>query len=219
MFGHSTCLSRATCLPVFPVSFWPSRLFALTAAPPFPSRPVCPVRPPDQRAFLITLTRAGEDNARFRLTDLESTLNSFASADYDLQVGWGGGVRCWRLAVSGWRFYVRMCAYTTGGGVAFPLAVQPCWCTACFSVVADYDLQVRSGGGARCGRLRVRVWVALLVRLPRQALLSWQSVCCCIAGYDLQVRRLLAGTKGDQDPHVPSIYRSLGRSQSVDRYR
>jgi hypothetical protein len=40
----------------------------------------------DQRAFVITLTRAGEDNARFQLTDTESTFASFAGADYDLQV-------------------------------------------------------------------------------------------------------------------------------------
>ncbi|GFR40577.1 hypothetical protein Agub_g1157 [Astrephomene gubernaculifera] len=42
-------------------------------------------RSKDQRAFVITLSRAGEDNKSFRLTDLESTLNSFAGADYDLQ--------------------------------------------------------------------------------------------------------------------------------------
>ncbi|WIA39090.1 hypothetical protein OEZ86_005231 [Tetradesmus obliquus] len=42
-------------------------------------------RSKDQRAFVITLTRAGEDNARFQLTDTESTFASFAGADYDLQ--------------------------------------------------------------------------------------------------------------------------------------
>jgi hypothetical protein len=34
---------------------------------------------------VITLGRAGEDNKSFRLTDLESTFNSFVAADYDLQ--------------------------------------------------------------------------------------------------------------------------------------
>lgn len=40
----------------------------------------------DQRAFVITLTRAGEDDKSFRLTDIDSTFASFAGADYDLQV-------------------------------------------------------------------------------------------------------------------------------------
>jgi len=39
----------------------------------------------DQRAFVITLTRAGEDNKSFRLTDIDSTFAGFAGADYDLQ--------------------------------------------------------------------------------------------------------------------------------------
>lgn len=39
----------------------------------------------DQRAFLITLTRAGEDNATFKVRDLESTFAGFAGADYVLQ--------------------------------------------------------------------------------------------------------------------------------------
>eukprot|EP00879_Flechtneria_rotunda_P002639 GHRR01002842.1.p1 GENE.GHRR01002842.1~~GHRR01002842.1.p1 ORF type:complete len:273 (+),score=75.84 GHRR01002842.1:66-884(+) len=42
-------------------------------------------RSKDQRAFVITLARAGEDNKSFRLTDIESTFASFAGADYDLQ--------------------------------------------------------------------------------------------------------------------------------------
>lgn len=41
----------------------------------------------DQRAFVITLTRAGEDDKSFKLTDIDSTFASFAGADYDLQVG------------------------------------------------------------------------------------------------------------------------------------
>lgn len=39
-----------------------------------------------QRAVVITLTRAGEDNKTFQLTDLDSTFQGFAGADYDLQV-------------------------------------------------------------------------------------------------------------------------------------
>ncbi|KAG2444061.1 hypothetical protein HYH02_009004 [Chlamydomonas schloesseri] len=42
-------------------------------------------RSKDQRAFVVTLARAGEDNKSFRLTDLDSTLSGFAGADYDLQ--------------------------------------------------------------------------------------------------------------------------------------
>jgi hypothetical protein len=41
----------------------------------------------DQRAFVITLTRAGEDDKSFRLTDIDQTFASFAGADYNLQVG------------------------------------------------------------------------------------------------------------------------------------
>lgn len=48
------------------------------------SRVVNP-RGKDQRAFVITLTRAGEDDKSFRLTDIDSTFASFAGADYDLQ--------------------------------------------------------------------------------------------------------------------------------------
>lgn len=37
-----------------------------------------------QQAFVITLARAGEDNASFRLTDVDNTLAGFAGADSDL---------------------------------------------------------------------------------------------------------------------------------------
>lgn len=46
----------------------------------------------DQRAFVITLSRAGEDNARFKLTDLDATFASFAGADYNLLVSHGTSV-------------------------------------------------------------------------------------------------------------------------------
>lgn len=42
-------------------------------------------RSKNQRAFVITLARAGEDDKSFKLTDLDSTFASFAGADYDLQ--------------------------------------------------------------------------------------------------------------------------------------
>ncbi len=44
-----------------------------------------------QRAYVITLSRAGEDNKSFRLTNLEATFQGFAGADYDLQVLLGAG--------------------------------------------------------------------------------------------------------------------------------
>jgi len=50
-----------------------------------PIQPTHPNPPPDQRAFVITLARAGEDNAGFKLTDIESTFAGFAGADYALQ--------------------------------------------------------------------------------------------------------------------------------------
>ena len=39
-----------------------------------------------QRAFVITLGRAGEDNKSFKITDFDQTFAGFAAADYDLQV-------------------------------------------------------------------------------------------------------------------------------------
>jgi hypothetical protein len=44
---------------------------------------------------VITLGRAGEDNKSFKLTDLDSTFQGFAGADYALQVGWCRGL-AWR---------------------------------------------------------------------------------------------------------------------------
>jgi hypothetical protein len=48
-----------------------------------------------QRAFVITLTRAGEDDKSFKLTDMDQTFASFAGADYDLQVGVLACCACW----------------------------------------------------------------------------------------------------------------------------
>ncbi len=36
--------------------------------------------------FVITFSRAGEDNKSFKVTDIEQTFAGFAGADYDLQV-------------------------------------------------------------------------------------------------------------------------------------
>lgn len=57
----------------------------------------------DQRAFVITLTRAGEDDKSFKLTDIDSTFASFAGADYDLQVGRPAGVGARQQATGGRR--------------------------------------------------------------------------------------------------------------------
>lgn len=38
-----------------------------------------------EKAFVITLGRAGEDNKSFKITDTDSTFAGFAGADYDLQ--------------------------------------------------------------------------------------------------------------------------------------
>lgn len=38
-----------------------------------------------QQVVLITFGRAGEDNKSFRVTDIETTIQGFAGADYDLQ--------------------------------------------------------------------------------------------------------------------------------------
>ncbi|KAL6765703.1 thylakoid lumen protein [Haematococcus lacustris] len=43
-----------------------------------------------QKAVVITLGRAGEDGKSFRLTDLDSTFQGFAGADYDLQDAFSG---------------------------------------------------------------------------------------------------------------------------------
>ncbi len=47
---------------------------------------VCPHACAGEQAFVITFGRAGEDNKSFRLNDIDSTLQGFAGADYDMQV-------------------------------------------------------------------------------------------------------------------------------------
>lgn len=39
----------------------------------------------NQQVFVITFSRAGEDNKSFKVTDIENTFAGFAGADYDLQ--------------------------------------------------------------------------------------------------------------------------------------
>ena len=41
-----------------------------------------------QAAYVVTFGRAGEDNKKFKLGDVEQTLAGFAGADYDLQASW-----------------------------------------------------------------------------------------------------------------------------------
>ena len=53
----------------------------------FPSLQVYNPKNKLQQAFVITLGRAGEDNRSFRLTNIDSTLEGFAGADYDMLVG------------------------------------------------------------------------------------------------------------------------------------
>lgn len=38
-------------------------------------------------AFVVTFGRAGEDDKNFKLGDVDSTLQGFSGADYDLNVG------------------------------------------------------------------------------------------------------------------------------------
>ena len=53
-------------------------------------RPQCTVSPHGcaavETAFTVTFGRAGEDNKKFKLGNVESTLQGFAGADYQLQV-------------------------------------------------------------------------------------------------------------------------------------
>ena len=59
---------------------------------------------------MIVLGRAGEDNKSFRLTDVDQTLQGFAGADYNLQVGGGG--------------QVATCRWGAGGGVGQATAIH-----------------------------------------------------------------------------------------------
>lgn len=68
-----------------PKLHWISTQAQLGTAANQPHLPSCALLS-GQSAFVITLARAGEDNVRFRLTDLDSTFAGFAGADYDLQV-------------------------------------------------------------------------------------------------------------------------------------
>eukprot|EP00892_Ulva_mutabilis_P002595 jgi/Ulvmu1/12336/UM089_0020.1 len=87
------------------------------------------------RAFVVTLARAGEDNKSFKLTDLDSTFQSFVGADYDLQdaVGSADEITSSRREVEGQVFYdylvpgsdaVYRASITVNGGKVFALFVS-----------------------------------------------------------------------------------------------
>lgn len=86
------------------------------------------------QAFVVTLTRAGEDNKNFRLTDLEQTFQSFVGADYDLQdaVASADEIKSAAREANGQQFYdytvegsetVYMSSITVSGGKVFALFV------------------------------------------------------------------------------------------------
>ena len=57
----------------------------VAAPPPSAAHPSTPSRSTVQGAYVITFGRAGEDNKKFKLGDVERTLEGFAGADYNLQ--------------------------------------------------------------------------------------------------------------------------------------
>jgi hypothetical protein len=61
----------------------------------------------DLQAFVITLSRAGEDNKNFKLSDTDQTFSSFTGADYDLQdaVTSADGIQASKRDVEGKQFY------------------------------------------------------------------------------------------------------------------
>lgn len=87
------------------------------------------------QAFVIALARAGEDNKSFRLTDLDSTFNSFAGADYDIQdaVSSADEITSTKRDVAGQPFYdyyvpgsdsVYRATITVSGGKVFAMFVS-----------------------------------------------------------------------------------------------
>lgn len=84
---------------------------------------------------MVTLSRAGEDNKSFKLTDLDSTFQSFVGADYDLQdaVATADEIVSSRREVNGQLFYdylvpgdsaVYRACITVNGGKVFALFVS-----------------------------------------------------------------------------------------------
>lgn len=87
------------------------------------------------QAFVIALARAGEDNKSFKLTDLDSTFNSFAGADYDIQdaVSSADDITSSKRVVEGQSFYdyyvpgtdsVYRATITVSGGKVFAMFVS-----------------------------------------------------------------------------------------------
>jgi hypothetical protein len=86
------------------------------------------------QAFVIALSRAGEDNKSFKLTDLDSTFSSFAGADYDIQdaVASADEITSVKREVDGQSFYdyyvpgsdnVYRATITVNGGKVFAMFV------------------------------------------------------------------------------------------------
>ena len=70
------------------MSFPSHSLFPISLPSLFPSPHLSPhlsTLPTVQQAYVITFGRAGEDNKKFKLGDVERTLEGFAGADYNLQ--------------------------------------------------------------------------------------------------------------------------------------
>ncbi len=59
-----------------------------------------------QAAYVVTFGRAGEDNKKFKLGDVEQTLAGFAGADYDLQAS--------LLLFAAFSSCARLCVCTVG---------------------------------------------------------------------------------------------------------
>lgn len=84
---------------------------------------------------MIALARAGEDNKSFKLTDLDSTFQSFAGADYDIQdaVATADDITSTKREVEGQAFYdyyvpgadsVYRATITVNGGKVFAMFVS-----------------------------------------------------------------------------------------------
>lgn len=70
------CVLSSHAFPSFLPNLPPTtKIFSLDPSPP----------PTVQQAYVITFGRAGEDNKKFKLGDVERTLEGFAGADYNLQ--------------------------------------------------------------------------------------------------------------------------------------
>ena len=92
---------------------------------------------------MITFGRAGEDNKKFKLGDVEQTLAGFAGADYDLQARALHAALCNSIRVS-----MRRCGSLAGQEHACDIATS-------------YDLQARALHAALCIRKPTAFYVHL----------------------------------------------------------